>query len=136
MTPSNLTAVKVGDFLKRPARGQWRLNVNQPRVQHRLIRVDRETKTLLICGGTQVRKSNGKIVGRDYEYASIATPEDIQIISQEEAVALKYAKAFHAAQKIWDKPLHQHGLTTAQLEVLAEAWKQVQALGEAARVAP
>lgn len=71
---ANLKNVKQGDMLAFPVRTNGYMT--GPRATLKLVKVERVTATQLACAnGTNVRISDGKVIGKDYTYAVEATPE-------------------------------------------------------------
>lgn len=127
---NDLSNVKVGDTLAVPNRTSPGIQ----RASHSLIRVERLTNTQLVCSSGKlewrVRKSDGKVFDRDYIYAQVATPELIASVNEQKARIDREFKVRTRLNDLIGVPLHRLNLDPAQLEVLAEAWDEVKAMGE------
>lgn len=78
------------------------------------------------------RIADGRIIGGGlYGFAEEATPEILAQHAAELELLTRWRKAVSALDGLIDKPLHQLKLNTAQLERLAAAWAEVQAMGGA-----
>jgi hypothetical protein len=126
----NLSHINPGSKLAIPT-DLWRAPRYLPIVSHRIITVGRKTETQLIssCEDIRVRIKDGSVVGEEY-YAIEATPE---IIAQRIAQIAKIDR-YHMALKelvgLIGKSLTHLNLSTDQIEHLAKAWKEVQAMKE------
>lgn len=118
--------VKIGDVIVvRRDDASW-LPKGCPRLTMNTYTVARETKTMVItANGQQFRKSDGKMIGQHYVYGELAAPERLTELSAEQAAEDRHMKAYRAVQVSLEAPLHRRAYTTAQLEVLVEAFERV-----------
>lgn len=132
MKPIDLTHIAIGDMLAlaEPSTGSW-----APSVSHRLLVVERVTATQVCCtddrnyfGEWRFRKSDGKLIGRNYKWAEIATPELIASIKAQRDAVERHKKAREALGDLEGKHLHQLKLNLEQIEALAKAWTEIKAM--------
>lgn len=129
---ADLSSVKVGDKLALRVKGSnWESYVPT----HRILIVERVTATQVGCrnalGGSgewRFRKSDGKEVGEDYSYAEIATQELLDAQDALRAKRNRFTAACAQLNNLFGKERHQLKLSLEQLEALAKAWVDVQAL--------
>lgn len=131
---NKLDHLTIGDFIRTPHRDSRYGYRRLPVISNEILEIIAQTATQFTAKSrgrvteVRVRKSDGKLIGKDFEYAEPATAEQIAENESQIAAHNRYVRAYSEAQKIWDKPLHQLDLTTAQLERLAKAWAEVQAM--------
>jgi IS1 family transposase len=132
---SDLTHIQPGDKLAVFARHiGW---ANMPQVDREIATVVRLTKTLAFCtydnrkdGEFKVRLHDGRKVGT---YMTDFVPATAEILAEHEsqkAEVRRYRAAANQLGSLLTKSLSNLELTTAQLEKLAAAWIEVQAMKE------
>lgn len=136
----DLTAAQVGDILTIPARDAWAMK-NQPVVSATLYQIVKLTATQAVLAKykqetsglseIRIRRADGGVIGKSYTYATLATPEQIAKHEHEIAMVLRYGAARRRVDDLLDRPLHQLGLNTEQLEALASAWETIKAMAPA-----
>lgn len=135
---NDLTHLQPGDIIAIPDNERsW---IDPPKIRHRLYRVTKRTPTQaqaanIHCpeGPTiRVHIGNGRLVGESYTYAMQATPEVIAQHEQEVAARRRWSAVRSRLMDLQGKHLHQLKLNTEQMEVLAEAWERVKAMGQPA----
>lgn len=133
MSTNKFENVKVGDSLAVKSDSDWGC---YPKIAHRIFGVTKRTTTQLVAkldrAEIRVRTSDGKILGENYKYAEIATPELLAQNKAEREQRERFAVAARACGDLIGKELHQLKLSVAQLERLAEAWSEIKAMGPAA----
>lgn len=135
MRTVDISHIKIGDTLALSERDRsW-----APSPSHRLLSVFRVTATQVCCtddrtgaGEWRFRKSDGRLIGEDYVYAEIATPELIASVKDQRERLARHRKAREAVNDLEGKHLHQLHLSLEQLEALAMAWTTIKAMKPAA----
>lgn len=129
---SRITHIGIGEHIRIQRRGgHWQIG---PVITHDILQVTAQTATQVtaknISSAAQykVRRSDGKVIGRDYDYAEPATAEHIAEYHNQSAASDRHRAAYFRVLRMWDKPVHQLDLNTDQLEHLAKAWDEVQAM--------
>lgn len=133
MTDRNqdLTGTQVGDVLAMKKDRGWG---QCPSTSHTILDVTKRTETQITCvtRGTyaivKVRAKDGKVIGMDYRWAMIATPELLELNAAEQQRIDRYRGAYDDLNDLIDMPLHRLKLTIEQMEKLAAAWKDVKAM--------
>ena len=125
--------VEVGTVLFFPAGSDWAI---YPKVKNRLYIVVRKTATQLVVRASdstlevRVRIKDGCVVGdRGFTTMQVATVGILAEHKAQVAERNRYVTAAEVCRDLIDRPLHQLRLTTAQLEHLAKAWKEVKEMG-------
>jgi len=132
---SDLTHIKPGDKIAvfSSAIG-W---ANLPKVSRDIATVLRVTKTQAVCtfdtrkdGEFRVRLHDGRQLGMCMPDFVQATPEILAEHEAQKAEVRRYRAAANQLNSLIGKSLSNLELTTAQLEKLASAWIDVQAMKE------
>ena len=132
---TNLVNIQPGDLIA--ASNTARTWGKAPAIQHLLYRVTKRTPTQAEAVNVhnelfkiRVRVSDGKIIGEDYyRKAVVATPEIIAQHNAEVAARNRRIKAQRRLEDL-DTRMAKLGLTVEQMEVLADAWERVKAMGK------
>jgi hypothetical protein len=132
---SDLTHIQPGDKLAVFARAiGW---ANMPQVDREIATVLRVTKTQAVCtfdnrkdGEFRVRLNDGRQLGMSMPDFVPATPEILAEHEAQKAEVRRYRAAANQLDSLLTKSLSNLELTTAQLEKLAAAWIEVQAMKE------
>jgi hypothetical protein len=132
---SDLTHIKPGDKIAAFSSSiGW---ANLPKVSHEIATVLRVTKTQAVClfnsrkdGEFKVRLHDGRKVGTFMTDFVPATPEILAEHEAQKAEVRRYRAAANQLNSLIGKSLSNLELTTAQLEKLAAAWIEVQAMKE------
>ena len=130
---SNLARIQPGDLIA--ASNTARNWGYAPSISHILYRVTKRTPTQAEAVHVQnerltirFRVSDGKIIGQDYYRTVVfATPEIVAQHNAEVAARNRWAKARSRLEDLEDR--HSR-LTVDQMEVLADAWERVKAMGK------
>ena len=133
---NDLSHLKVGDTIAIPnTERNWRSNT--PPITHRLYRVTKRTPTQAEAVNVhdehrvvRVRVSDGKQIGKNYSRAVAATPDIIAQHNTEVAALNRWNKARARLGDLEGTQLRRHDLTIEQMEVLADAWDRVKAMGK------
>ncbi len=132
---SNLTRIQPGDLIA--ASNTARNWGCAPSISHILYRVTKRTPTQAEAVNVhherltiRVRVSDGKIIGVDYIKAVVATPEIIAQHNAQVEARNRWIKAKRRLEDLEGTRLAQLGLTVEQMEVLADAWERVKAMGK------
>ena len=133
---SNLTHIQPGDLIaaSNTARN-W--GYAAPSISHILYRVTKRTPTQAEAVNVhnerltiRVRVSDGKILGQDYCKVVFATPEIIAQHNAEVAARNRWGETANRLRDLVGSSLIRLGLTVEQMEVLADAWERVKAMGK------
>lgn len=135
MSGKDLTHLKPGDKIavQKRSNSGWR---HAPQVKNMIFTVTRTTATQFAAADrfgneTRFRRSDGQMVGNVYSNAKEATPELLDENAKELAELARWDAAVNATSGLFDRPLHQQSLSTAQLERLGEVWAEIKAMGGA-----
>ena len=108
-----------------------------PYITRRLYRVTKRTPTQAEAVNghhehltIRVLVSGGKVIGDKWVCAIVATPEIIERHNAEVAARNRWNKARARLGDLVGTHLHQLNLSVEQMEVLADAWGRVKAMGE------
>lgn len=124
-----LEGVKIGDKILTPRFVTW-LPKGCPRLTMNIYTVVSETKTMVTTAdGRRFRKSDGKMIGESYVHGELALAERLTELVAERDAEDKHMEAYRTVQASLEKRLHHRAYTTAQLEVLVEAFERVEKMG-------
>ena len=132
---TNPVNIQPGDLIaaSNTARN-WR---NAPSISHILYRVTKRTPTQAEAVNVhnerltiRVRVSDGKILGQDHRKVVFATPEIVAQHNAEVAARNRWGEAANRLRDLDGSSLIRLGLTVEQMEVLADAWERVKAMGK------
>lgn len=132
---NDLTRLQPGDLIAIPNRNRdW---TNKPTIRHHIYRISKRTTTQAEATNihathmsVKVRVSDGKLVGQNYVYAIEATPDLMAQHNKEVAALKRHNAARDRLSDLGGKHLHQLKLSAEQMEVLADAWERVKAMGQ------
>lgn len=128
----DLTHLKPGDKIAFSSRANsWRSHI--PLVSHELFTITKTTPTQIAAKNehgheARVRRSDGALIGGRYSGAIEATPDLIAEHEEQVSMHTRWNEAQKATDSLIGKELHQLKLTTDQLERLAIAWAEIQAM--------
>ena len=114
---ADLCGLKEGDLIAvREYINYW----SGPSVDYELKKIDKVTKSQLVCGGSRYRISDGrKIGGRYSEAAEIATDEIITKHKKQIAARKKFVSVKNLAEKLYEAAKSNSLSETEQDQLLA-----------------
>ena len=128
----DLTHLKPGDKIAINNRGNI-LRSHIPNVSYELFTITRTTETQIVAKNkngyeARFRRKDGAQVGENYVNAVEATSDLLKENNAQVAELKRWRAARDATDSLIGKELHQLKLTTDQLERLAIAWAEIQAM--------
>lgn len=130
---ADLSNIKVGDQLAVRSKNGW----DEFAPTHQILLVERVTLTQVACrhargASTEVRfrRSDGKQIGEDYVYAEVPSQELLERLAETLRKRLRYTASIAVLHSLFGKERHQLKLSLEQMEALAAAWQNVQAMAQ------
>ena len=128
----DLTHLKPGDKIALRSRANS-LRSHIPLVSHELFTITKTTPTQIAAKNehgheARFRRKDGAQVGESYINAVETTPDLLEEHKAQVAELKRWRAARDATDSLIGKELHQLKLTTDQLERLAIAWAEIQAM--------
>jgi len=132
---TNLVNIQPGDLVADNT--SVRTWGNAPAIKHVLYRVTKRTPTQAEAVNVhnerltiRVRVSDGKILGQDHRKVVFATPEIVAQHNAEVAARNRWNETANRLRDLDGSSRIRLGLTVEQMEVLADAWERVKAMGK------
>ena len=124
--------LKPGDLIAVP--NDERPWAGIPVVSHRLYRVTRRTaaqaeaESIDTHRTIRVRVKDGKVIGKDYTRAVVATPQIVEEHNDQVRTLKRWLDATKRLEDLDGKNIRRLGLSIEQMDALADAWDQIKGM--------